>query len=91
MSAPARRRRTALKFGCSVDLAQIRANAQRLANSTNYEAQPNTPTKQLARLIVALVDHIELQPAATIGSLTAALATVNDLDRPHWSVNVETR
>lgn len=72
-----------------MNLPDIRANAQRLANSTNYEAQPNTPTKQLARLLVALVDHIEQQPVATIGSLNAALATVNDLDRPHWSAGVE--
>lgn len=83
--------RLSLVSACSVTLPEIRAQAQRLANSTNYEAQPNTPTKQLARLIVALVDHIEQQPVATIGSLTAALATVNDLDRPHWSVATETR
>jgi hypothetical protein len=40
-------------------LADIRAQAERIAVSTNYEAQPNTPTKKLARLVAALAVQME--------------------------------
>jgi len=74
-------------------LADIRAEARRIENATNYEHAAKTPTKRLAALIVALVDHIEAQPAQTIGTIASAFETVNDVDsiRCHWSVDVETR
>lgn len=42
--------------------AEIRAQAEKIAVSTNYEAQPNTPTKKLARLVAALAEQMEQQP-----------------------------
>ncbi len=77
-----------------VTLSDIRAEARRIENATNYEHAGRTPTKRLAALLVALVDHIEQQPAQTIGTLNEALAAaLNDTDysRPHWSAGVETR
>jgi len=69
-----------------VTLSDIRAAARKIANSTNYEAQPNTPVKQLARLVEALAEQMEQQP--TLATINAAVA---DMDRPHWSAGVETR
>lgn len=43
-------------------LTEIREQAERIANSTNYEAHPNTPTKKLARLVAALAEQMEQQP-----------------------------
>lgn len=48
-------------------LADIREQAERIAVSTNYEAQPNTPTKKLARLIAALVEQLEQEPRCSGG------------------------
>lgn len=56
-----------------MSLSDIRAEAQKIANSTNYEAQPNTPTKKLARLVAALAEHLEAQPSQTLATVNAAL------------------
>lgn len=53
--------------------AEIRDAALKIAASTNYEAQPNTPTKKLARLMAAMADHLEAQPVATLATVNAAL------------------
>lgn len=53
--------------------AEIRAEAERIAVSTNYEAQPNTPTKKLARLVAALAEQMEQQPVTTLATLNAAM------------------
>lgn len=53
--------------------AEIRAEAERIAVSTNYEAQPHTPTKKLARLVAALAEHLEVQPSQTLATVNAAL------------------
>lgn len=54
-------------------LSDIRAEAEKIAASTNYEMQPHTPVKKLARLLAALADHLEQQPAQTIATVNAAL------------------
>jgi uncharacterized protein with HEPN domain len=56
-----------------MNLSDIREAAQKIADSTNYEAQPNTPTKKLARLVAALAEHLEVQPSQTLATVNAAL------------------
>lgn len=66
-------------------LSDIRAEARRIENSTNYEHAAKTPVKRLAALVVALVDHIEQQPVQTVGTVNPDVVCYQERVRHSYS------